>query len=466
MAIIINRRQFLKWATASAAALGLSQTDLLKLQEAFAVTTCGCEDFADPFYEDTIAPHVIWFQGQSCGGCTLSILNRMRTNFGDPTPLGGANGVVQDVVDLLVGDAVGFLTKANPPSPYNRSGWAPFPKGYITLDYQTEVMASAGGQWKDDGVWNVSPDDIGDYIKCLAVDSNTRFVLAISGSIPARDRLMLTRTSVGGPFAAQPFCVAGSFNTGDVNGKCERSIVEILEWLGPRDNCLAILAFGTCASWGGIPGAHGNITQATSVYNYLVNIKHHNIGSKIVNIPGCAPHPDWMIYPAAWAYLYLLGAKTTLTPPLDTSMRKTCVWKDPTHRALLSVPKNTCRDIYTGDKGYTVFCEVCPKYSESNLCNDLGAGQGTGDGTFQKEWCTRPEGCNGFIASPDCPTRRWNNFDIDSTDSTTDNRNQWCVGNLPCGPNYVCQGCAEVDFPDGRSPFFSATKGYPWSWTP
>jgi Ni,Fe-hydrogenase I small subunit len=454
MAIIINRRQFLKWATASAAALGLSQTDLLKLQEAFAATTCGCEDFTTTGPPATIAPHVIWFQGQSCGGCTLSILNRMPVSDDPIAELNSNTGVVKDVVDLLVGDAVGFLTTGAA-----RPGWAPFPKGYITLDYQTEVMASAGGQWETGAGWNVSPDDIGEYIKCLAVDTNTPFVLAISGAIPARDRQLITRT-VPGVLDVQPFCVAGSFNTGDVNGKCERSIVEVLEWLGPRANCLAILAFGTCASWGGIPGAHGNATQATSVYNYLVNIKHHNIGGKIVNIPGCAPHPDWMIYPAVWAYLYLLGAKPTLTPPLDTSLRKTCIWGNPTsNRFLLSVPKNTCREIYTGDKGYTVFCEVCHKYSESNLCSDLGGGQGTGDGTNQKEWCTRSEGCNGIIASPDCPTRTWNNFD----DHT---HNQWCVGNLPCGPNYVCQGCAEVDFPDGRSPFFSATKGYPWSWTP
>jgi hydrogenase small subunit len=66
----ITRRQFLQYCTASAAALGLSQLDLLKLEKALAANVCGCEDFD--------VPHVIWMQGQSCGGCTLSILNRIR----------------------------------------------------------------------------------------------------------------------------------------------------------------------------------------------------------------------------------------------------------------------------------------------------------------------------------------------------------------------------------------------------
>jgi Ni,Fe-hydrogenase I small subunit len=452
MAMIISRRQFLKWSIASAAALGLSQTDILKLKEAYAAACTGCVDLG------LNAPHVIWFQGQSCGGCTLSILNRMPIND-DPLPELNVtgSGVVKDIVDLLVGDAVGTLTTGAA-----RAGWAPFPRGYITLDYQTEVMASAGGQYDIGAGYVADPGNIGTHVKCIT--DTEPFVLCISGAIPAIDRKLLART--GGVFNAQPTCVAGSFDTGDGN-LWERSIVEILEWLAPKTNCVAVLSFGTCASWGGIPSAHGNATQATSVYGYLVKVKGYDgahspkpdLSGKIINIPGCAPHPDWMIYPVVWAYLYLHGSVThpTLTPPLDTSLRNICVWANASQHVLFSVPKNTCRDIYTGDKGYTVFCEVCPKYSESNLCNDLGAGLGNGDGSHQKEWCTRNEGCNGPYASPDCPTRNWNNFD----DGT---HNQWCVGNLPCGPNYVCQGCAEPDFPDGRSPFFSSTKGYPWSW--
>jgi Ni,Fe-hydrogenase I small subunit len=475
MAMIIDRRQFLQWALASAAALGLSQTDILKLEKAMAATTCGCTDVG--------VPHVIWFQGQSCGGCTLSILSRMRINkdLGEDVGAIHWNGLppmasnAQDIVDLLVGDAAGTLGLPS----YVPRGFAPFPNGYITLDYQTEVMAATG----------LDPDpatgqDIASYIECL--ESSTPFILAVSGAIPMRD-MQLVGT------ANQPVCVSGSFDTNGrsvnaLTGRRERSIVEIIEWLGASPNCAAIIAFGTCASWGGIPGAHGNPVWSSGVYSYLVKVRKYDGGTyppgtlplgkdspfypnpnpdlrgKIINCPGCAPHPDWMIFPAAY---YIL---TTTLPALDTSMVNLKVWEGITLKATLSIPKNTPRAIYTADKGYGTFCEVCSKYSTSKLCTDLGSGMGDGTYANQKEYCTRYQGCNGFMASPDCPTRRWNNFDISKTDTTTDNRNQWCAGQrwivggstVHTGANYVCQGCAESDFPDGRSPFFESVKGNPW----
>gem|GEM_PF-6425672 len=42
MNLNITRRQFLQYCTASAAALGLSQTDLLKLGKALATPQAGC----------------------------------------------------------------------------------------------------------------------------------------------------------------------------------------------------------------------------------------------------------------------------------------------------------------------------------------------------------------------------------------------------------------------------------------
>ncbi|MBN1841276.1 MAG: twin-arginine translocation signal domain-containing protein [Deltaproteobacteria bacterium] len=438
----ITRRQFLQYCTASAAALGLSQLDLLKLEKALAANVCGCEDFE--------VPHVIWMQGQSCGGCTLSILNRMQTDYPPallsdtswnwtPTALDGTTASpgapVQDVVDLLVGDAVGALTGGV------RPGWAPFPNGYINLDYQSEVMAAAG-------------DLITDHVECL--EDNTPFFLALSGAIPLMDpHYKATQPTV----ARQPYSVAGSFDTGDGNGKMERSIAEVVEWLATSPNCLGFVCFGTCASFGGIPAAKGTRCASTGGYNFLVNYRGYDgtggkadLRGKIVNCPGCAPHPDWMIYPLAY---YIL---TSSLPALDTTEVPDRVWLGDNQVFTRYIRKNTPRDIYTGDKGYSTFCEVCPKFHPTNLCTDLGAGPGNGDGTSQKEFCTREQGCNGPYASPDCPTRRWNNFDDHQP-------NQWCVGSglgsaTPnhSGANYVCQGCAEVDFPDGRSPFFEPDK--------
>jgi hydrogenase small subunit len=438
----ITRRQFLQYCTASAAALGLSQMDLLKLEKALAADVCGCEDYG--------VPHVIWMQGQSCGGCTLSILNRMMTKYPPellsgasfswtPSPLDGTtspstDGLVQDIVDLLVGDAVGALTTPSPGT------WAPFPNGYINLDYQSEVMAAAG-------------DLITDHVECL--EDNTPFFLALSGAIPMLDYYYYQKSGsfTGDVRNYQPFSVAGSFDTGDGHGKIERSIAEVVEWLGTSPNCLGVVAFGTCASYGGIPAAYGNWTAAAGAYEFLVNYAGHSeLAGKIINCPGCAPHPDWMILPVAY---YIL---TSQIIDLDTTAIAKPVYIKNSKVLNDDVALNRARAIYTGDKGYTIFCQACPRYSETDLCTDLGAGPGNGDGTSQKEFCTRPSGCNGPYASPDCPTRRWNNFDDHQP-------NQWCVGSglgsaTPnhTGPNYVCQGCAEIDFPDGRSPFFSAAK--------
>jgi len=421
----ITRRQFLQYCTASAAALGLSQLDLLKLEKALAA-------YGDPNCYG--APHVIWFQGQSCGGCTLSILNRMRidadlTGDGVWPGIGPMGNYVQDVVDLLVGDAVGHLAlggaRTDVGAPDN---WGAFPKGYICLDYQTEVMAGAG-------------DIMMDYVTSLRGGTEPYF-LAVSGAMPIGDH---KRVVAGRP---PRFCISGSLDTDDGDGVRERSITEIVEWLALGSSCAGVVSFGTCASYGGIPAGKRNLTQATGVYNMLVNYqKHPELAAKIVNVPGCAPHPDWMIFPIA--YFILTGT----LPPLDTTGAQNKVWRkrktDGKYAwARFENPLNRARAIYGGeaDKGYANFCQVCPKKSAVDFCEDLGAGAGDGDGTNPKEWCTRPVGCNGQYASPDCPTRRWNNFD----DHT---RNNWCVG-----VNYVCQGCAEVDFPDGRSPFFEGVK--------
>lgn len=56
----ITRRDFLKYCGVSAAALGLSSTDLLQMEELLA---------------NPSGPTVLWLQGSSCTGCSMSFLN-------------------------------------------------------------------------------------------------------------------------------------------------------------------------------------------------------------------------------------------------------------------------------------------------------------------------------------------------------------------------------------------------------
>jgi len=61
----VSRRDFLKWCSASAVAMGLSKFDLQKLE--------------DVVFAAEGMPPVIWLQGSGCSGCTISLLNSVET---------------------------------------------------------------------------------------------------------------------------------------------------------------------------------------------------------------------------------------------------------------------------------------------------------------------------------------------------------------------------------------------------
>jgi len=80
----ITRRDFLKYCGVSAAALGLSKPDLIRLEEALA---------------NPGGPKVIWLQGSSCTGCSMSFLNFINPATGaDPTDAGD---ILLNHIDLL-----------------------------------------------------------------------------------------------------------------------------------------------------------------------------------------------------------------------------------------------------------------------------------------------------------------------------------------------------------------------------
>jgi hydrogenase small subunit len=66
---MFSRRDFLKWTTRSAGALGVSQLGLFRLEQALA---------------DASSPPLIWLHGSSCSGCSIAALNAVApTSFGD-----------------------------------------------------------------------------------------------------------------------------------------------------------------------------------------------------------------------------------------------------------------------------------------------------------------------------------------------------------------------------------------------
>ena len=54
-------------------------------------------------------------------------------------------------------------------------------------------------------------------------------------------------------------------------------------------NAAFVLAVGTCAAYGGIPGGEGKLTNAKGVSEVL------DKRTPVINLPGCPAHPDWIV---------------------------------------------------------------------------------------------------------------------------------------------------------------------------
>ena len=76
----------------------------------------------------------------------------------------------------------------------------------------------------------------------------------------------------------------------------------------------AALAVGQCATYGGIPAAKPDPTGSKGVMEFF---KDNGIKTPVINIPGCAPHPDWMVGTIAHALMFGI-------PELDGDGRPNC----------------------------------------------------------------------------------------------------------------------------------------------
>lgn len=114
----------------------------------------------------------------------------------------------------------------------------------ISLDYHETLMAACGRQAED-------------ALKSAVNDNAGKFVLVVEGAIPTKEqgRYMM----LGG-----------------------RPGTEVLQDVASK--AAAIIAIGSCASWGGVPSADPNPTGSTGV-DRIVS------GKPIVNLPGCPPNP-------------------------------------------------------------------------------------------------------------------------------------------------------------------------------
>ena len=103
------------------------------------------------------------------------------------------------------------------------------------------------------------------------------------------------------------------------------------EWmkrLAPK--AAAVVAIGTCATWGGIPGAEGNITGSMGVMDFLGRDYRSAFGVPVVNVPGCSPIGDNFMETAAAVILFLQGLAPL--PEFDELGRPAWLFGETVHR--------------------------------------------------------------------------------------------------------------------------------------
>jgi hydrogenase small subunit len=197
----------------------------------------------------------------------------------------------------------------------------------LNLAYHPNLMGAAG----DLAVQTLTQASTGDY------------VLAVEGGIP---------TAFGGNA-----CMLWTENGHDVTA------MEAVSLLAP--GALAVLAIGSCASFGGIPAGEPNPTGVTSVGALT--------GQSVINIPGCPTHPDWIV----WTIAQLLAGSP---PALDQYGRPAALFSDRVH-------------------------DNCPlrHTDEAEAFGVPGR-------------CLEELGCRGKETRADCPSRRWHG------------QSSWCIG--------------------------------------
>ncbi|MFC2044315.1 hydrogenase small subunit [Chloroflexota bacterium] len=237
------------------------------------------------------------------------------------------------------------------------------PGKHVNLRFQATVMAGAG-----------------DMVIVEMIESakkyRGKYLLVVEGAIPTAGN------------------AADYGSIGEEDGK-PISMLERVESLGK--DALAVVALGTCASFGGIAAGSPNPSGSISVRDVF---KQRNIATPLLNISGCPPHPDWFV--GTVASILLLG---------------------------IPGPEGVDEHARPNDFYGQLIHENCPRrayFDEGKFARHFG-----------EPGCLNELGCKGPVTHADCPLRLWNGGA------------NWCIGS-----GSPCIGCVEPGFPDQLAPFY------------
>ncbi|MDU7580875.1 hydrogenase 2 small subunit [Aeromonas sp.] len=219
----------------------------------------------------------------------------------------------------------------------------------ISLEYH-EVLSAAFGHQAEENKHNAMELYKG------------RYVLVVDGSIPLKD---------GGIYCM----VAGE------------PIVDHIR--RAASDAAAVIAIGSCAAWGGVPASGGNPTGAVSLEEAL-----GNLGTSIINIPGCPPNPHNFLTTVAY---YITYGKL---PALDAKKRPLFAYERLIHEN----------------------CERRPHFDAGRFAKEFG------DEGHRQGWCLYHLGCKGPETYGNCSTLEF--CDVGG-------------GIWPVGIGHPCYGCNE-----------------------
>ncbi|MEJ2148791.1 MAG: hydrogenase small subunit [Chloroflexota bacterium] len=220
----------------------------------------------------------------------------------------------------------------------------------ITIEYHETLMAAAGYQAEE--------------AKQAAMETyKGQYILVVEGSIPLAN---------GG------YCTIGG-----------RAADDILREAAA--NAFAVVAVGNCASFGGIPRANPNPTDAYGVMELVTD-------KPVINIPGCPAIPEAMTNTIA--NILVLGS----IPELDALNRPKLFYAQTVHDRCLR-------------RGF---------YDAGLFADSFG------DDGYQNGYCLYKLGCKGPTTYNTCASLKWN-------EGTS-----W-----PVEAGHPCLGCSEPNFWDG-----------------
>ena len=169
----------------------------------------------------------------------------------------------------------------------------------------------------------------------------------------------------------------------------------------------AVVAMGTCATYGGIHAMSGNPTGCMGVPDFLGWHYRSKAGIPIVCVPGCPAHPDSMMETIMYLLRQAVGAAPMI--PLDEALRPRWLFGETVHEG----------------------CDRGGYYEQGDFAAVYGSKK-----------CIVKLGCWGPVVMCNVPKRGWLNG----------------IGGCP-NVGGVCIGCTMPGFPDKFMPFGEEPPG-------